>query len=432
MAWNGYFTYDGTEIINSERVEALAGSRPWFRALPELDTDPGTLADLFGTTLGYGDPEDAPWYDPDRPESLEFYGVYPLDISGIEASTRQATSFETSEDGGTPGRIRHGIRSVVFSVALMAETERGASYGNAWLKRALLGAFDSRFLTTRVATGLTMRYLSSKPSLIDPPSTPVEQVDTLSRRLNRVGIINGPTDPVKRVMSCGGQVWITGFTASVGNPFEIGPDKLILTGMPSAVTYGPGVTAGTAVGPTTYTEQNCANTFLEPFFNPLCPPYINPPEPPSVPLDCYVLPMTWQRFRASIPANEVPLWGQVVPTVDIYTAVAQQGVRIRFYEDIDGDLDVTEDPCNYVGDMLISYIPAGATLRLDGVNEIIVISQSGLDQRADTLVYGSDAKPFVWPSMSRGNAWVMVVDFDDTGGAVARPTISLTLTPRGI
>lgn len=432
MTWNGLWVYDGTEIINSERLEKYADGEPWFRALPELDTR-GVLGRVLDETYSTPQADNAPWYDEDAPESARFYGLYPLNITGVEASTRLSSPFESTTDGGVPGRVRHGIRSVVFQVALMGGDQEAVSYGMAWLRRALLGAMNSRSLTTQIAEGLTLDYLDSKPDL-DPDlgHAPIERAEALSRHLYSVTFSGGPTDPQKRTTSCGSVIWITTFTATVGNPFEYGDGQSIFTGVPLAPEYAAGVETGQGAGIQNYTEVDCSVRFPNPIYDPLNPPFTQPPQPASIPLGGFTVPAVWKRYRNSIPASEVPEWGQVVPTIDLYTTVEQRGIRFRFYQDIDGDFDVTDDPCNYVGDMVVSYVPAGATLRIDGVRERIVIATSqGLIRRADTLVFGTNAKPFQWPSITAGVSWVMCTDFADSP-PVTRPSISLTLTPRAV
>src|SRR5262245_40253492 len=121
MAWDGFFSYAGQEVINASRTEAYT-----------RNAGVGWLQGCSGTTdlgpmLGeqYTSPmiDPAPWADPDAPESYDFYGVYPLGVTGLEDSTRQAVVTESIGDGGVAGRIRHATRTVVFSVALVGGSD---------------------------------------------------------------------------------------------------------------------------------------------------------------------------------------------------------------------------------------------------------------------------------------------------------------------
>lgn len=164
MAWEGFFTYAGTEIINAARVEAYAeqAGLPFFQPIYKNASLPLLLEGLPRYTSALQD--DAPWVDPDIPESYEFFGVYPLEVSGIEDSTRSSEVVESTKDGGVPGRLRHGTKAVVFNVVLIASTEEGAEYGFRWLKQALLGSpcGDS---ANSPCNGADLCYLSAQPTL---------------------------------------------------------------------------------------------------------------------------------------------------------------------------------------------------------------------------------------------------------------------------
>ena len=92
MAWNGYFTFGGTEVINVARTEAYARNAGigWFKPVYRNEALPLILGDTYTSPLQ----DDAPWTDPDDLSSYDFYGVYPLDITGIEDSTVTAEVVE--------------------------------------------------------------------------------------------------------------------------------------------------------------------------------------------------------------------------------------------------------------------------------------------------------------------------------------------------
>lgn len=173
MAWDGWFSYGGNEIVNVARTEAYLAGTPWFR--PQFKND--SLPVMLGDGERYTTPlhDDAPWVDPDDPSSLDFYGFYPLGITGIEDSTRTSSPVESLNDGGVPGRVRNAMRSVVFNGLLLARTEAGAAYGMSWLKRALdtgpCGAGPAS-----ICNGLPLCYLTSEPDMDlqpDPAVSPV-------------------------------------------------------------------------------------------------------------------------------------------------------------------------------------------------------------------------------------------------------------------
>jgi hypothetical protein len=69
------------------------------------------------------------------------------------------------------------------------------------------------------------------------------------------------------------------------------------------------------------------------------------------------------------------------------------------------------DPCNFCGEFLVSYIPPNSTLTVDGIlsQATINVRDTGL-QTAQNLLYGTDAGPVVWPTLSCEVAYVMTVD----------------------
>jgi hypothetical protein len=378
--------------------------------------------------------DEAPWYDPDEPASGEFFGFYPLSIGGLEGSSRASAVTESTSDGGVPGRVRHATKAVVFAGALLAATERGAEYGMRWLRRATLGAVCSRDLITEHALGSEMRFLA-----YDPTYTPVEAPEAalvpLVRLLRRVAVNNGPTVLAKRALTCGGAVWQVSFTAVAGIPFEFGLPKAIIQGyMDPTVTdpWVPGITPGTHdTVSTAFEEVDCGQDLYEPIYDPLCPALLVPPPPPSVPLGCFVVPTDWDRRAISVPAELVPLWGEVAPVVTVNAPLAGdvRNARIRFYEDPNGDFNPDEDPCAFLADMVVSYVPAGASLTVDAATqEVYVITSIGERRRADSLVFGTDSAPFEWPYLSCGFAYVLTIDMPD--GATVIPSVDLSLVSR--
>lgn len=158
MAWYGYCEYDGTEVINVQRTEKYVENMPWFKRAYDVDV----LDQIFDTSYSTPMTDEAPWTDPDRMDSYDFWGVYPLSVEGIENSTRESNVIQHIRDGGSPGRLRHGTRSVVFNTVLMGATECAVEYGFNWLKSALLGAPCRPNGTTR-CHGSSLTYFSCEP-----------------------------------------------------------------------------------------------------------------------------------------------------------------------------------------------------------------------------------------------------------------------------
>lgn len=135
--FKGYLSLGGTEIANASRTEAYVKNAGGLIPLRNcIDCE-----DL-GTVLGdgvYDSPlvDDAPWLDPTNNSTNDFYGLYPLEIEGIEDSTREAAVTESIVDGGSVGSVRKATRSVRVRGLLMAANEYAMSSGMTWLRNAL-------------------------------------------------------------------------------------------------------------------------------------------------------------------------------------------------------------------------------------------------------------------------------------------------------
>lgn len=134
MPYLGFSALGGNEIVNSARVAAYARG---LSVLCSCDT----LAEALGDGL-YVSPADdpAPWYEPPRPESVEFWGVLGLEIHGASQSTLTRAWTELITDGSIAGAARRAAREIEFKVMLIAGTEAGLSYGLSWLSAALRGS----------------------------------------------------------------------------------------------------------------------------------------------------------------------------------------------------------------------------------------------------------------------------------------------------
>jgi hypothetical protein len=292
MSWDGYFTLDRQEFINVARTEAYAAGQPWFRAVFNNADLPLMLGDVPYTTPLL---DNAPWTDPDVPESYDFFGLYPLGVTGIEDSSRGSTVVEYTTEGGSPGSVRHGTKSIVFNALLLGASEKAVAYGRTWLNRVLLGDRCNNPLLDH-DHGTTLEFVSSDPRMSgDPNESPEGTLAPLMRAIRRVSINQGPTVMSQRVVeSCGGAVWNVQFTAVAGTPWLFGPERPLLSGYLDPLTadpWAPGVVGGTVeTTATPYVEVPCGDDTWEPIYDPMCAALITPPAPPSVPLGCLDLP----------------------------------------------------------------------------------------------------------------------------------------------
>lgn len=459
MAFDGYFVFDGSEVINVARTEQYAKNlgATWLR--PQYNND--SLGYMLGDGLRYTTPllDDAPWVDGDLNESLDFLGLYPLGIEGLESATRTATVFEGIGNGGVVRNIRHSTKTSVFSGAILAMSEAGAEYGLRWLKQVLNGAPCGGGTNGVECSGADLCYLSAAPNMEVPTEnepefsgpayneglygdglygfglTPETCLTPYLRTLRNVTVTQGPLVTAKRSLSDGSAVWTVSFTMVAGKPYEFGASVPIIEGFLADETmppWAPGIEGGLYTSsPYAVVEASCPTPVYSPVYDPLCPAMIPPPGPASVAMGCFPSPSNWFRRHITIPEQYIPLWGDVVPRIEIHVdQEAVRGLRLRFYADPDNTGDPNIDPCAFCGDILFSYIPPNCTLVFDAVDQEVYIQQQGHGRRrADSLVFKTDGTPFDWPVLSCGSAYI--VTFDMTQTQVA-PVIDMSLTARVI
>ena len=151
----------------------------------------------------------------------------------------------------------------------------------------------------------------------------------------------------------------------------------------------------------------------DPLLDPDCPPVPAPPRPPAI-LDSCVEDdvVTWRQYWTEILWNDVPEWIDSVPIVHIEANNPVRLVRIRYYQN-PNNLSIDEIPKDeYCNEQLISYIPSGVTLTLDGVSQRAWAQFSGSPGTfaADHLVYrGTDDVP-VWPILGCSSGYYITID----------------------
>jgi hypothetical protein len=155
--------------------------------------------------------------------------------------------------------------------------------------------------------------------------------------------------------------------------------------------------------------ENCAptnpaydNYVDDPFFTAIA----RPPQPPVIAPPNVLAIHSWRRRTALIPPYLTQRWGRVVPVVNISTDAAVQFMRIRFYREAHG-----VEGCDYDAEFLISYIPATATMKLDSIKRSATLTLAdGRVVPAGHLLFGSDGRPFQWPTLGCQYTYTMTAD----------------------
>ena len=190
----GYCLGNETELWNNQRVlDYLVGDPNTFvqpmRNRAQFINRSASCAGLNdvvcnppGATGRYQSPEidDAPWYDPQVPESKDFAGLFVEEIVGFDSVVDRSVT-EGAIYGGALGPLRLGSRKLTVTGYLFAKTCAGAEYGLGWLNEALIGSSGC------IDCALGEFYLLASC----PAESPADPLD-YTRLMLRTGLVDGP------------------------------------------------------------------------------------------------------------------------------------------------------------------------------------------------------------------------------------------------
>jgi hypothetical protein len=379
---------NGVEILNVARAHAYITQH-----LPGLTAH--CNAPLLREGLGHSEyttPQDdgAPWYQGNRTAAERFYGLFPLGTQGVDDSTRSMNVTELLGDGAVHTMPRHGSREIrVTAVAVAADGEALAE-GLAWLRDVLAGE-DCSDPSRLACLGKDVVMYSAVPEDL------MEEVE-FRRTFYEAEVTEGPL-VTKVYPSKVASIVGVEFTLTAGKPWAFTPTTAIATlDMDTALHFDD--PEGEDCSPMNIAYDQYID---DPFFTGIA----RPPQPPTV-LPPNILTVTsWRRKTAAIPPHFTERWGRVMPLVLVGTgATALQYLRIRFYREGHG-----LDGCDFDGEFLVSYIPASCTLTLDAIRRSATITRAdGTVVPAGHLLFGSDGRPFQWPSLGCQYSYTMTAD----------------------
>lgn len=337
----------------------------------------------------------AVWYSPDIPSSEYFLGMIPSDqITGMYDSTQGANFTELKDEGAVHHSRKFGVREMKFKATLFAVTEFGLYVGLEWLKDSLSGGYcasaqrkdcggsDLIFLTSAITGGNTTDAAASYFNR----AMMAKDVKTLS------GVKVVQTINFENAYACEVE-----FILVAANPFLYRLES-------EWSMYASSVTAET------HPEYKCnpsADSYSELITDPNDGVLARPPRPPLI--NPMTMPASWQRWNLYTPTSGNQQYGQIVMKVIVNsTSSTQRMLRIRLYR--------TESvTCDYDGEFLITYIPAGHVLTIDGTDRTITMMRpDGRTVSAANLVVGSDGRPAMWPVVDCKVQYRVQVDAPDS------------------
>jgi len=416
----GYWSYDGVEIINDARFST------YIRALGISKSAAACACTDLANVLEdapYETPLDdiAPWYDPAVPESAEFAGIRHKKVTGIASSTGQRTVTDLVGDGGVTGPQRFGPRTVGFTVYLAAASEAGLAYGMSWLAAQLSGE-DCNLGD--------LCFLASCP---EGQGTDWDAIwQRYSRTLIQVARVSGPTETNRVAVGRG----CTGKKALIAEvEFVLVAEVPCIWGQPVLVAGptpfvapapGGGCDINWQIVGTCTPEADCCPSCGS---DPLCTG-TTPPRAPIPVLGCggCVTRLSTAKVEVSVAAGLVPAYANVVPLVTISSGSADArrvGVRMAPRPATGGCPDITE--CASVGEVNVSWQPAGSTLTLDGRRRAASLACPPAGQSVRVL--GPDGGIATWPALPTCGTGVCIEVLADADYVAADASVSVWIVP---
>jgi hypothetical protein len=382
MAFDGWFTLGGVEIVNVAR--AVSRGRTLGVDAIRIPTSKNTWIE---TALSPGSPystgTNAPWYDASDAITSQFAGVLPLRVEGIDDSSAGAEIVEFTSDGGHVGRPRNATKPIVFSAVIVGSTEAGADFGLRWLKHQLR---DLDFGGSN-SPGADLRYFSYvKRGATTPPF----------KYRRKVRLSRGISITRRRSNACQSLIYVT-FTLTAGDPFEYGDPIPVFSALGGTATGARLVGSGNL----TFEDSLCPEYDYSPLYDPAYPSLLVPPPAPSM------IPAGWvdteglnvKRYWAETAVIQ-PDSLSLVPIVTLTTDVVARMVRVSIWSFTTDIATTRVKTCDPLWSAVVTYLPPGEDFILDGESETAFVFSGGASRLAGSLVYAPDATPIQWNSFS--------------------------------
>lgn len=413
MSYNGYLRLGSAELINSRRAAGHALHGICSRSFELIWDDSWGQQHVWLGDEDYITPEQtgAPWVQAGRPESLEFGGVYGLNIDGLDTTKIDQDVTEATGDGGSVGRRRLPTREVKVECLLMAATSRGLEWGLRWLTRSLLADGCEADRGPR-----DLVFLESCPDYRqwERPADVRERAGQLTRMLtsvvvtktpevtNRYGVSNDRGDyaPCMAVV----EFELTALVPRVWrSPVVLLGSRSLSAGEVMTARFQELDADGTC-------PANCDDdegVLLDPKMGDLWT--LPRPTAPGVEIGC--MPIDSRRSVFTIREGAIPLTGEMLPTVVVRsTGREERNIRIRWARGLVVDDGAALD-CQTVGEAMATYLPADSVLTLDGRSGAAWADlPDGRRVDATPVMVGRAGGPWRPPVMTCGAPYTLVVD----------------------
>lgn len=348
--------------------------------------------------------DDCPWIDPSESASLEFAGVWPMRVDGLDSTPLDREVVESATDGGGFGNVRTPTRTISVEALLIGSTPAGLQYGLGWLNSVLRGDVSGGV----PGEPRDLLFLASAPP-VDPEMT-VDQVALLgnaeSRMVSSV-VLTSPME-VDETLS----PWVhEGRGATVARvTFELTAGVPWVWRMPQVLASGLRPFAGVEDSVVFDNTPRSAGNGSDVLNDPSSPPLTALPRPvtPAAALGLY--PLESKRLMWRLEAGVLSPWFEALPTITVETgARAERALRFQWVRGVPAPgSDISEES---IGEALVRYLPPRSTLTLDAVTgRSQVVTESGEVLNATPVTTGRHGGPWRAPVLSGRESYTLVID----------------------
>ena len=420
--YGGYGYGNGTEIWNNQRVlDYLAGNPATFSlpmknlaqyvnrssdcpGLLSMVCDPPAFGDRYTSPIV----DDAPWYDPQIPESADFAGLFVEQVEGFDSVVNRSIS-DAAIYGGALGPLKLGPRQITVTGYLFAETCCAAEYGLHWLTEALIAQSACK----DCAIGEWFMLKCCPPDDVYGPDA-----DEYARVMLRTGLLDGPK-VVDRFGTC---CEACGYT-TLKVQFTIASELPYLFSDLSYAVYEEPFDP-TEVALDFYGFCDDCPPVAEELWTPDCGGVtLAPPTPFTITDLCYCDPWCSKKLCATI--QNTSDWNGLSTVVQIKAGSADiKNLKITIYANPLAELgqpcpctDIGTDefwrcrePCNV---LQVSQLPSGSTLTIDSRQRVALLELAGGSvQSALRLISAPETTTFEWLDLPQCSTYCLIVTAD--------------------
>lgn len=434
-----------TEVWNTGRLQAyLTNVGSPFATGPGICTCDSLTPEVLGLGFSaYQTPalDPAPWYDIDLAVSGQFLGFMPLSVAGVDDNPRARTVSNAVGGGGVFGPVRDLPRTITVTGVLIGTTCCGAEYGLHWLSEALSGC------TGDACDGDCFTMYQCCP---DPGMTADQFNAAYRRTFRRTSLVSGPT-VVRRDgngacasgnCAAGGDLITVEFVLVAAKPWAwTDPIPLLDVNLPIG---GPGspcinwclrdpVTDTGACDESECLFGDCTvdTTCGDPMY-----PVPSPPQP-SAPLTAFCVPLGTEQACYDVDLSDRPEWSSDVPMITLEAgSSALRNVRITVYTKPAGTLlncaaIADADRCDPLEEFVVTYMPAGSVLTLDGEVGRAIIDCNDVCQTATTVYGDQNGGPVLFAEMGCAT-YCVCIETDPAYPPAADAEMSFSVAGRGL